>query len=1258
MKIRVAMSILIVTFCASLAASPVNRPVPWPLETLVGVEILESAEGRLPPAADILSCYIRDNRIRIRLPLMVNYVTGVNEFEKLDVEVEVALRVGAQADFNADVVRIKIGPTGLTEMHPPDTDPLEIHDFLYCPECGIIEFSVRPGSETFGFAARPPVEIRTFIGGESADYAYFDPEILPTYTTNCAFMHHGNQSLSYTDVFRGRSADIDGSGFDETLEAHQTYSIPGNFHLSGPIQTGAEWYDAAFNDWLADGVTAGWVEMITSAYGQHIMPFVADEMNNWSVYIEGQMVNTRYGFTPRVAWVPERTFLDGPGGGYPNDGVNDWIADDFTDNGVWAVILDDNVHLSGYDNHQIHTLSGSGLKLIARDNDFTGKLHAGDGAGALNNLIGMANDPSGPYRIAVYADDWEMAAEMGEWATSMPNAKETYDWIIQQCNLESSWLSTWKLTDAVSNPNFAGVTASITWGAHPSIGGADGYGGGNNGWYTDWAGYASPSDQHFPAWNFGYIWSDAKNNLVTCPDNNTAQAGWYVLMSNLYETGWHDGMGGPISGWEMKHSTHIKNANVYAEAARWANGDLTPACAAIYDDWDHDGDNELVIYNDRICAVFEHTGGRAHWIFGKGGATSWEGSIAGNCNAYWEGTEGDYNDANHIAPLSDVGVGGSDYEHSLYSSNIDISSTDSTVITLGCYLLEKRITVKPGEPYLRVYYDTGPDVAYIKTGFTPDLVDVVWNCEINRLWNTTTGVYCGWHNPNSGVAGGIILGTGGASHSTDFQSTILKGDEIKGSGGFGFLLYAGEVSGVAGMIVPAWNTLSASVTDIYPPRAYYSSYHPGTDVMEIAFGDTVQFDVVTMTKIGVDSDGDGTSDVNLDGACTVINVSDSKNIRIQLSSAKATAVEALSMTDPYLWLDDGAFIDLRANGNIDQTATVGRAVQLNVLPNTSITIDGLIDTAEWLPATRIIDDPDDDSEWGLDNEIYDLYMFWDATYLYFGIHGVKETSRYVNSWLLYLDSDWGGLNGQSDLTAIDNWDRNAQFTGGFLADIQYGSWGAGDGDVWDILTATTSVQITDGVIVNTDLTADRPGSEIAISWDAIYGLGEGFVPAGAEIAVCASFAGQNDDDDLGGDCCPDQISSLFPVLDNFHNQLIDGNGDGLPDDFFDIIGVEELSPTRPEDIAISAYPNPFNSAVTISVGASHASPANVEIFDINGRIIYETPVGAGSKPACMSGGSRTLPYEVIWSPDNSLGSGIYLVRIKGTNAATKVVYLK
>ena len=99
----------------------------------------------------------------------------------------------------------------------------------------------------------------------------------------------------------------------------------------------AEWHNPEFNDWLTSGAEEGYVSMMTSALGQHIMPFVQNDMNDWSVSIENDMVDYRYDYFPKIAWIPERVWLSP--GVYPEAGVIDWLGDNWTQHGVEAVVL-------------------------------------------------------------------------------------------------------------------------------------------------------------------------------------------------------------------------------------------------------------------------------------------------------------------------------------------------------------------------------------------------------------------------------------------------------------------------------------------------------------------------------------------------------------------------------------------------------------------------------------------------------------------------------------------------------------------------------------------------------------------------------------------------------------------------------------------------------------------------------------------------------------------------------------------------------
>ncbi len=129
------------------------------------------------------------------------------------------------------------------------------------------------------------------------------------------------------------------------------------------------------------------------------------------------------------------------------------------------------------------------------------------------------------------------------------------------------------------------------------------------------------------------------------------------------------------------------------------------------------------------------------------------------------------------------------------------------------------------------------------------------------------------------------------------------------------------------------------------------------------------------------------------------------------------------------------------------------------------------------------------------------------------------------------------------------------------------------------------------------------------------------------------------------------------------------------DTFPERTGIAE-TPT-PQSFAISAYPNPFNSSVTISLDfGSESAPwdfpsvkkplSTIEIFDVNGRRVAQLPVGEGLKPSRsltgrQAGGSETTPLrngKFTWTPDESLGSGIYLIRATSPQQTTSAVCTK
>ncbi len=1164
--------------------------------------------GRRPglaPAADILSVTLLETSggpvLRIALLSLADSPVGVRPgLEKADLPEAVPLTVTARPAGGAATTLARTLLVRREGRYLPAAKavaaPGDDRDAVLVPV---------PADLLAGAADTTPVVFTVATeGGETVTAAYPPAK---AYAANCALVLHGNQGLGYSDVFHGRGDDPEGSGFDEALQIHQATGVPGNFHLSGPLQTVAEWNlnngDVLdFNGWLASGVAAGWAGMITSAYAQHIMPFVRDEMNDWAVQIETDMVAARYGYTPTVAWVPERVWLNTSG--YPSSGVSDWIGDNWLGHGVGAVILDDDVHLQGHDNHQIHTLYGSTLRLVPRDRQFTGDIVGGNGQAALDILTGLAGSGVGEYRIAVFAEDWEAVAEMGGWASTTPYAKETYDWFVQKCSDESAWLSTWRLADAVANPNFNGDTFSPTPGTYQEIGGTDGYGGGDNGWYTHWAGWVPWANGGDGDGNcagsggnckdYGTLWNDAYTALMAAPDNNVSQAGWYVLMTNLYETAWHDGLVGPISGWEHQYSAHIRSAMIYAEAAHWAAGEYATTTAAYFTDIDGDGYDEVVMHNDRLFAVFEGIGGRLTHLFVRG--PGYDDTAIGDDNVNWT-TLGDYNDANHVGAFSDVGP---NYQHDLYDLQI-VQGTGPTVVLRATHAeVSKEIVLREGETFLEAVYRVGPGQHWIQSGFSPSLVDLVWNARLDRIW-APDAAYMGQRNPDTGICAAWIVGSAGAGHQRDFSGTLMKGDEITASGTFAVRLFAGPTSAPDGSgEVAELRALASALTDTIGPRPTVATWYPGNGRLLVEFDQPADPATAVPAGLAIDADGDGTAEVTLGAGTTVLETAASYLLTFQLDAATAAAVAALAQGDWLLLVDAGSVSDTAGNGNPAITAADGIAVQQAAA--TLVTIDGRFEAGEWDGFLCLPDS--NDSAWTSSNEIDALYLAWDDQYLYLGLDGIVT----ANSWLVYLDVDPDGPGGETDLTAIDTWERGTVFTApGFRADFQYGCYqhqSTWDSDgLWRIDSPTTTTDVGGEMISAFDsqhLYGDAGGSELAIPWTTLYGLGAGQVPVGARISVVASLCWDPEPDGvLGGDSAPSNLAAALPTLDNVWTVTVDADGDGAPDPF----GATAVLPVPGAARLLPAYPNPFNPSTTLRfvVPGERPSRVVVDVVDLRGR---------------------------------------------------------
>ncbi len=102
----------------------------------------------------------------------------------------------------------------------------------------------------------------------------------------------------------------------------------------------------------------------------------------------------------------------------------------------------------------------------------------------------------------------------------------------------------------------------------------------------------------------------------------------------------------------------------------------------------------------------------------------------------------------------------------------------------------------------------------------------------------------------------------------------------------------------------------------------------------------------------------------------------------------------------------------------------------------------------------------------------------------------------------------------------------------------------------------------------------------------------------------------------------------------------------------DNLGIEEENLAK--EIALKAYPNPFNPSTKINFNLPNSQNISLKIYDINGALVKEL----------VKGYQNSGNYSINWAGDGanggSISAGMYFAVLKGENFTInqKMVYLK
>lgn len=612
---------------------------------------------------------------------------------------------------------------------------------------------------------------------------------------------HGNQAIQPGNTVQNLINDGAGAGYYRPLDAHEAFRVPLTMHITPTLAAAIQWAKInpsankpwrdgpAFNARIASLIATGRVDLLASTFSDHMLPYFDDTFNANNISLATEFLQNVYGagaVSQKVLWTPER-LADG-----------DLLTRIKNNLGFGFTFLDQMQHVRGWfgyttainiDGYRLNEING--LKCFPITDQYNDLRFSNTDKGPTILLRQLLNrrartgqwDNQHP-QVFTFFSNWEDFSDKSK--------ADAYDANIR-------WLASKGWIEFVTPDQIANNQVDISV---PPNGTGDIWNTVNRGTgltlpkrSTDWVNFSSQGN--YDNWYNGSALNQSLNSLVlnirtgvplptpygrqttsgivksawdqvlalgnqTSPLSRLARA---VMHASVFQTAFHAQSTNPADLTKYTDGTYVypdgtfdnvidfarvahaqtRRAAVYKRVETWATaaqgGAYNGAAVATQEDIDLDGENEYLLYNDRLFAVFERIGGRltAAWVRDAGNVVQTIGNLAGYAGSETE-LEGTANSTAYrtsgfkdwFAQTSGPGVGTSQYVNDLFAvaaapsgTGWQFTSADSKIV--------KRITLAAGASSLAADYTLGGDVTklYVRFGLSPDLYDLLKNGQLN-----------------------------------------------------------------------------------------------------------------------------------------------------------------------------------------------------------------------------------------------------------------------------------------------------------------------------------------------------------------------------------------------------------------------------------------------------------------------------------------------------------------------------------------------
>lgn len=470
-----------------------------------------------------------------------------------------------------------------------------------------------------------------------------------------AMVVHGNQAIQPGNVAQRLINDGAGAGYQRLLKAHEVFKQPVNLHVTPTLASSLQWASVdpaagtpwrdgpAFNARIAQLVSTGAVRLLSSTFSDHAMPYFTPQYNADNVALAKEFLGEIYGATfnaSSVFWTPERLLDADVFSKIQNLGHYWTLVDQDTHLAAW---LGRNASL-GEGGYKINRINGVKCFVInegASDYRFQ---NSDNGLPiALRSLFNRKARAYSQNQVVTIMSNWE---DFGSWWQA-----DSYDRNIKWM-ANHPWVKLVSLQDVAAGlvdlnrdgngdvwayeerGNAATNKLSHTYIQHSAEENYDH-------WYVGSALEQSlqtnvfnirpgaPVAMAYGMQYFGGISSSAWTEVQSTADSNLLKLARGAYHASTFETAFHNEDNNNLERYSI--GTFVYPDTTYDTLADFSKqAQAQTRTAALYervDDWmsiaasltntqissedvDLDGEDEYLIFNDRLFAVMEKVGGR------------------------------------------------------------------------------------------------------------------------------------------------------------------------------------------------------------------------------------------------------------------------------------------------------------------------------------------------------------------------------------------------------------------------------------------------------------------------------------------------------------------------------------------------------------------------------------------------------------------------------------------------------------------------